>query len=208
MKFTKVFLGIVLFIGFASCSSDDALNDVEQRSKSYELIDIQWKLDETDGESIVENKIPEFHFRNDSDTIMEVIIEPLKNIQGSSIFKFNDSLAFEEIIYTEVKVSIPRELSLLSQEYSYLNGGVKVAFTQEESLFPFSWNFTDSFTLSKGTKLTSNYTVFLRKNKATFVATFKETTTGETLELEGTWTGMFFNNIEEKSVLEEIDPSN
>ena len=205
MKFTNVFIVLFLSLGFASCSNDDTLIDDEQRSKSYELVAIQWKLDETDGQSIVEKKIPEFHFRNESDTILEVDIEPLKDLQGSSIFKFNDSLAFAELSYSEVQVSIPRELSLLSGDYVYLGGGVKVALTQEESSFPFSMYFKDSFTLTKRTKLTSNYTVFLRKNKASFLATFRETSTGETVELDGTWTGLFFNNLEEESVLEEID---
>ena len=205
MKFTNVFIGLLFSIGFVSCSSDDSINDEEQGLKSYELISIQWKLNETDGQSILEKKIPEFHFRNDTDTIMEVVIAPLENLQGSSIFKFNDSLTFAELTYSEVQVSITKELSLLSEDYSYLVGGVKVPLTQEESSFPFSLHLTDSFALTKGTKLTSNYTVFLRKNKATFLATFKEPTTGETLELDGTWTGVFFNNLEEKSVIEEID---
>ncbi|MDT0691950.1 hypothetical protein RM549_19345 [Salegentibacter sp. F188] len=205
MKLTKMFIGLFLSIGFMSCSEDDTLIEDEQISKSYELISIQWKLNETDGQSIIEKKIPEFHFRNETDTVMEVVIEPLKDLRGSSIFKFNDSLTFTELSYEEVQVSVTKELSLLSEEYGYLGGGVKVPLTQEESSFPFSWNFTDSFALNKGTKLTSNYTVFLRKNRASFLATFKETTTEETLELDGTWTGIFFNNLEENSIIEEID---
>ena len=107
---------------------DDNFIEDEQISKSYELISIQWKLNETDGQSIVEKKIPEFHFRNETDTItiMEVVIEPLENLQGSSIFKFNDSLTFTEPSYEEVQVSVTKELSLLSEEYGYLGGGVKV----------------------------------------------------------------------------------
>jgi hypothetical protein len=205
MKLTKVFIGLFLSIGFASCSNDDTLIEDEQRSKSYELIAIHWKINETDGQSIVEKKIPEFYFRNDSDTIIEVVIEPLKDLQGSSKFKFNDSLTFTELMYSEVQVSIPRELSLLSAEYRYLGGGVKVPLTQEESSFPFSSTFTNSLTLTKRTKLTSNYTIFLRKNKASFLATFRETSTGEILELDGTWTGLFFNNSKGESVVKEIE---
>jgi len=205
MKFTKLFIGLFLFIGFVSCSNDDTLSDDEQRLKSYELIAIQWKLNVNDGQSIVEEKIPEFHFRNDSDTIMEVVIEPLKNMQGSSTFRFNDSLTFTELNYSEVQVSIPEELSLLSEEYRYLGGSVKVPLAQEESSFPFSWHLKDTFALNQRSTLTSNYTVFLRKNKASFLATFRETTTGATLELDGTWTGLFFNNLEGESVADGID---
>ncbi|TVZ26904.1 hypothetical protein JM83_1903 [Gillisia sp. Hel_I_86] len=205
MKLSKLFIALFLSIGFISCSEDDTLINNDQELKSYELVSVQWKLNTNDGQSIVEKKIPEFYFRNDSDTIMEIVIEPLKNIQGSSIFKFNDSLTFTGLNYLEVQVSIPEELSLLSGEYSYLGGGVKVPLAQEESSFPFSWYFKDTFALNQRSTLTSNYTVFLRKNKASFLATFRETTTGETLELDGTWTGLFFNNLEGESVADGID---
>ena len=205
MKFGRLFIGLFLSIGILSCSNDDDLINDEQQLKSYELVAMEWKLGLTDGRSIGEKKIPELDFRNDSDTIMPVVIEPLENLQGLSTFKFDDSLSFATLDYPEVKVSIPRELSLLSENYSYLGGGVKVALTEEETSFPFSWHFKDSISLNKRSQLTSNYTVFLRKNKASFLATFRETNTGEPLELKGSWTGLFFNNLEEKSLVEEID---
>jgi len=204
MKLTKLFIGLFLSVCFISCSEDETLIN-NQEIKSYELTSIQWKLNTNDGQSIIEKKLPEFHFRNDSDTIMEVVIEPLKNIQGSSIFKFNESLKFAELNYSEVQVSIPGELSLLSGNYSYLEGGVKVPLVIEESNFPFSWDFKNTFELNQRSTLTSNYTVFLKKNKASFLATFRETTTGETIELDGIWTGWFFNNLEGESVADGID---
>lgn len=205
MKFTKIFIGLFLSLVFVSCSNDDTFTEGEQKLKSYELLSIQWKLNETDGQSIVEEKIPEFNFRNDSDTTMVVTIEPIKDMEGSSIFKFNDSIAFKELNFSEVQVSIPKELSLLSKEYVYLVGGVNVPFVQEESSFPFSFNFIESYTLSPRSTFTSNYTVFIRKNKASFLATFMESTTGEILRLDGTWTGLFFNNLDSKAVIGDID---
>ncbi|MCM4169207.1 hypothetical protein KCTC52924_00731 [Arenibacter antarcticus] len=205
MNLTKICITLFLSIGFISCSDDDTLIDNEQRLKSFELINIQWKLNLTDGQSIVEEKIPELHFRNDSETPMEVVIEPLKDVQGSSLFRFNDSIAFSKLNYEEVQVSITKELSLLSERYSYLVGGVEVPLTQEETYFPFSYYFENALMLNPRSTLTSNYTVFLRKNKASFLATFREINNGEILELDGTWTGLFFNNLTGESVVDNID---
>lgn len=205
MKFSRAFVIVFFSFGILACSSDDAEIDNEQYLKSYELVSIEWKLSENDGQSIVEKKLPEFNFRNDSDTIMEVSIEPLEGINGSSKFTFNDSLTFLGLNHPEIEVPVPDELNLLSEDFRYIGGGVKVPFTNMESSFPFSWHFKDTFALNKRTKLTSNYTIYLRKNRASFLAIFSESTTGETLELEGTWTGLFFNNAEVESLAEEIE---
>ena len=205
MKFANVFIALFLTINLVSCSDSDTLIDNEQELKSYELIKIQWKLDSTDVQSILEVKIPEFYFRNEKETTMEVVIEPLKDMQGSSIFRFNDSLAFSKLNYNDINVSIPKEISLLSENYSYLVGGVEAPLTQEESSFQFSAYFKDALMLNPRSTLTSNYTLFLRKNKASFLATFRENNTGEILELNGNWTGLFFNRLEGESVVDTID---
>ncbi|WP_339653674.1 hypothetical protein [uncultured Salegentibacter sp.] len=205
MKISRLILGVVLSVGFASCNNDDSIVEEEPQVKSYELASLQWKLKSTDGQSIIEKKVPEFYFRNDSDTIMPVVIEPLKNLNGSSKFNFNDSLAFAELNYAEAEVSIPKELSLLSERYRQLGGGINAPLKLEESSFPFSRYHKDSTGLNKNSQMTSNYTIFLRKNTASFLATFREMDTGGIFELEGTWTGLFFNNLEEKSVISEIE---
>jgi len=205
MKLNKVFIGLFISTVFLSCNNDDTIIDEEQKIKSYELIEIQWKLNSKDGQSIIEEKLPEFHFRNDSDTIIEIVIDPLENLQGSSKFKFRDSLLFTKIQFSEFQVAIPKELSLLSEEYSYLNSGIKVPLAKEESTFPFSYNLKTTYSLNRKSTLTSKYTLFLRKNEASFLATFRETSTGETLELDGIWSGIFFNNIEVESVANEIE---
>jgi len=205
-KLISFSLLIIFSLIFLSCSNDDdATVDTEKALKSYELASIEWKLTEGDGQYIFEKKLPEFYFRNESDTIIAVVIEPFSELEGSSKFSFNDSLAFMELNYSEAEVSIPKELSILSDSYSYMGRGIKVNLQQEETAFPFTFYTKDSITLNSKSELTSNYTVFLRKNKASFLATFKEINTGEILQLDGTWTGIFFNNLEEKSIINEIE---
>ena len=205
MKYNKVLIVLFLSIGLISCDSDESSIDDEQTLKSYELISIQWKLDANDGQSIVEEKIPEFYFQNDTDKNMEIVIEPLKDKQGSSIFKFNDSVAFKKLNLSKVNVSITKELSLLSKSYSYLQGGVQVPLTKEASFFPFSFYANLSLQLTPGNTLTTNYTLFLRKNKASFLATFREKSSGNIIELTGNWTGLFFDNLKGESVENEIE---
>lgn len=205
MKYNNLLIGLFISIGLISCHNDESLIYDEQILKSYELISIQWKLNATDGQSIVENKIPEFYFQNDTDTTMEIIIEPFKDKQGSSIFKFNDSIAFTKLNLKKVNVTITKELSLLSESYSYLEGGVKVSLTQEESFFPFSDYAKLSLMLNPRNTLTTNYTLFLRKNKASFLAMFREKSSGHIIELTGNWTGLFFDNLTGETVINEID---
>lgn len=166
---------------------------------------IKWRLGDGDGQSIVEEKIPEFYFINDTNVDKHIVVNPLENKMGSSKFTFNDSLMFQNLDYKEIQVSIPKELSLLSETYVNISGGVQVLLGAEVSSFPFSQTFQDSITLIPNTSLTSNYTLFIKRNKASFNAIFKETTTGELIMLEGSWQGDFFNNLEGQSVIDEID---
>lgn len=206
MKFSKErFFIFILYFGLVSCSLEEGLELEEQKLKSYELISLQWKLKGSDGQSIVEQKLPTYNFQNNSNSVMEVVIEPLKNLRGNSTFTFDDALAFSELNYSEVLVAVPKELSLLSPQYSYISGGVELPLKQETSNFPFSSVIKDTYSLNEKTKLTSNYTIFLMQNEASFIAKFKEKTSGDFLKLEGTWKGLFFNSLEESSVIKEID---
>ncbi|WP_143083629.1 hypothetical protein [Salegentibacter agarivorans] len=59
MKFSRLVLGLVLSVGFATCSNDDSLFEEEPQVKSYEFVSLQWKLKSTEGQYIVEeNKFP------------------------------------------------------------------------------------------------------------------------------------------------------
>lgn len=204
----KIFTGFLVMTicisGFMSCTSDDVLEN-EKLSRSYELTKIKWKLDKNDGQTIIEEPLPGLYFRNESDTIMPVVIEPLKDLKGSSKFTFNDPVTFNKLHFSEVQVSIPNEIELLSENYSYLMGGQKVFLGLEEATFPFSWNIKDSISLNQKSELNYNCTVFLKQNKASFVAVFRETNTRETIELDGTWTGIFFNNLTDISVIKSIE---
>lgn len=205
MKFAKLLIVFSLIISVISCHNDESIIGNEQISKTYELIEIKWRLGDGDGQSIVEDKIPEFYFINDTNVDKHVVVNPLENKMGSSKFTFNDSLMFQNLDYKEIQVSIPNELSLLSGTYVNISGGVQVLLGAKVGSFPFSQTFEDSITLIPNTSLTSNYTLFIKRNKASFNTIFKETTTGELIMLEGSWEGEFFNNLEGQSVINETN---
>lgn len=204
MKIINSLIGLFITVFLLSCSENETLPDNEQ-PRSYDLVEVKWKLDSTNEQNIVEKKIPEFYFHNDSDSTMSVIINPLENMEGSSVFKFDDFQTFKKLNYSQVQISVPKELSLLSEEYTHLYGGVKVPLTDEEFFFPFSRSFKDSITLNQNNTLTSNYTLFLKENIASFLVTFREKSTGEILELTGNWKGSFFGSLSEKTVINEIN---
>ncbi len=204
MKFANLLIGLFVAVIPLSCSDNDIL-PVDEQLNSYDLIEIKWKLGATNEQNIVEKKIPEMYFQNDSGTTMPVVINPLENMEGSSLFEFDDFQTFEKLNFSQAQVIIPKELSLLSEQYVNLFGGVEVPLSQEEFFFPFSQSFKDSITLNQNNTITINYTLFLKENKAKFLALFKENATGEILELTGNWTGMFFEKLTEKTVINEID---
>ena len=142
-----IIIGLGLSLGFLSCASDDTTTDLEDQLKSYELMSVEWKLDDNDNQIIIEHKLPEYHFRNDSDTVIEVKVDPLEHLGGISQFSFNDSLKFKEINAPEVQVTIPDELSLLSDTYSFLYGGITVPISIQAYVFPFKNNFTTTYLL-------------------------------------------------------------
>ncbi|MDT0676191.1 hypothetical protein [Autumnicola musiva] len=199
----RIIFSIIVFFNL-SCSKDDE-NIEKNVPRRYELSQIEWKLTEGDSQEIIKKELPEIYFKNDSDTILPVVIEPLNGINGSSEFNFNDSIRFSELNYSPVKVSITGEIDLLSNSYSYLGGGLKVNLQQEESSFAFQYFFKNSTNLNPETELTSTYILYLKKNKASFRARFREINTGEIIELEGSWTGIFFNNLEGETPLSNIE---
>lgn len=134
-----------------------------------------------------------------------MIHDPLKNLKGSSKFEYQ----LLEDVHIKIDslskiISIPSEISLLSDGYSHLGGGIKVPFRKEESRFPFSLELRDSVNLKPRTQISYQSTLFLKKNTATFKARFDQPETGDSFELTGKWTGFFYQTMNTEGVFDEI----
>jgi len=194
-------LGFILFIVLGcTTESDDVM---PENNEAYELRDIQWILEEGDGQEIIEKELPGRFFKNEGDTIMQVIIG-LPKEQGSSHFQFDlpEDLTFN---LHSASVSVIAHIDLLSDSYSHIGGGTKVPFQLAESFFPFSISIEETTGLNPHTQMSYRETIFLKKNIATFKARFEQPGTKDSFELKGKWTGFFYHTMESKSVIEEID---
>lgn len=197
----------IFFIFFISCSKDDdnTAPVLPEADQPYELADIQWILNDGDGQEIIEKELPNQLFQNKGDVPMPVIYDPLKNLQGSSKFEYQ----IPEDVHVKLDsvskiISVPSEISLLSDGYSRFIKGVKVPFGKEESHFPFSFKTTDSVNLKPGTQISYQSTLFLKKITATFKARFVQLETRASFELTGKWTGFFYQTMNTEGVFGEI----
>lgn len=187
------------------CSKDDdnGAPILPEANQPYELADIQWVLNDGDGQEIIEKELPYQLFQNKGDVPMPIIYNPLKNLKASSKFEYQ----LLEDVHIKIDslskiISIPSEISLLSDGYSHLAGGLKVPFMKEEFRFPFSIKITDSVNLKPRTQISCQSTLFLKKNTATFKARFDQPETGDSFELTGKWTGFFYETM--NTVFDEI----
>jgi hypothetical protein len=200
----------IFFIFFISCSKDDDNTDpvLPEADQPYEMADIQWVLNDGDGQEIIEKELPNQLFQNKGDVPMPVTYEPLKDLEGSSRFEYQ----IPEDVHVNLDsiskiISVPSEISLLSSSegYRHIGGGVKVPFRKEESYFPFSFKTKDSVNLKPGMQVSYESTLFLKKITATFKARFDQLETRASFELIGKWTGFFYQTMNTEGVHSEIE---
>lgn len=198
---------LICFIFFTGCSMDDGNRTpiLPEANQPYELADIQWILNDGDGQEIIEKELSDQLFENEEDVTVRITFDPLKNLRGSSKFEYQ----LPEDVHIKLDslskiISIPSEISLLSDSYRHIGGGVKVPFRKEESHFPFSFRSTESVDLGPRTQISYQSTLFLKKITATFKARFDQLETGDSFELTGKWTGFFYKTLNTKGIYEEI----
>lgn len=184
-----------------SCSKDDSEELIEKRN--YELSSIKWVLREGDGEEFFDIKTPEQVFRNTGNTTKEIVIDPEKEIYGTSQFYIDDkeriNLPEEERI-----ISIPNQVEILSSDYRYLVGGDKAPFQSEKSSIASTRTVESTYNLSPQCELRHKSIITMKKITATYSARFTEKEGLDSYEIEGKWEGTFIFKIESQATIDEI----
>ncbi len=189
---------------FVSCSKSDKDENL-QDNKTYKLSSIMWKLDEGNGQEIVEQEIPEQIFYNTGNIIKPIDIASLENIEETSFFQSENKEILNKWAGKDVLVPVPSEFSLLSSEYKYFTGGVEAPLLAGEGVKLQSTKVSGRADLQPNTKMTYKATVYLKKITATYTARFVENGNGsDFFEVKGTWTGVFFSKIEENVTYDDI----
>lgn len=211
MKYTNSFYSHILLLSliaflptlcFVSCSKDEILKN----DKTYKLGSIMWKLDEGNGQEIIEQELPEEVFYNTGNTTKTIYITPLEKIKETSCFQSENIETLNKWAGRNVFVSVPSEFSLLSSEYKYFAGGVKAPlFAGEEVKLQPTTEMTEHSDLQPNIRMTYKATVYLKKITATYTARFVEDGEGfDSFEIKGKWTGLFFNNVTENITYNDI----
>ncbi len=177
-----------------SCSSDDDISPNNPES-AYELQSIDWRFNEENPEELISVELPEFYFKNESDSILPVSINPLEYLKGSSRFIFNDSLAFAEFNYPVHEISAPMDTFFLESTYARVQGRIQPVILQQETFnFAFSSNSSSTTEIPPNNELRAIYTLAMKKVYADFLITYKDANTGAIKTFDGVWEGYFYNN--------------
>jgi hypothetical protein len=214
MKYTNSFYSHVVLISliaflptlcFISCSKDNK-DEIVKNDKTYKLGSIMWKLDEGNGQEIIEQELPEEVFSNNGNTTKTIYITPLEKIEETSCFQSENTETLNKWAGRNILVSVPSEFSLLSSEYKYFAGGVKAPlFAGEKVKLQPTTEMTEHSDLQPNIKMTYKATVYLKKITATYTVRFVEDGKGfDSFEVTGKWTGLFFYNIKENITFNDI----
>lgn len=206
MKLTNL-IGI-LFISictFCCVACDDHVDSEIPEVKHFELNSIAWKLEEGDGQEIVEKKVPEQIFRNEGNAKMPITIEALKGIDETSCFYSDNAEEFTTLTQEAIEVIIPREVELLSTtDYKYMATGISAPFQLKEVSLPAVTSIKDSTDLSPNSELRYKAIVYQKKITATYYARFVDKNTKESYNIKGKWIGLFFNGITSETTIDDI----
>ena len=199
----------LLALSFLACSSDrNEMEPNEGVTKTYKLASVQWKIGEDDGLEVIEQAYPVAVYSNPGDDEMPIEIDILKDVEETSHFIFTEvSKEVEQALNLATWVSVPTEIFLLSDRYSYLTGGSQAPVVlNTKSTIESSRSMTSTTQLAKRTKMTIDKTVFFNKIQATCLLRFVEEGDGfDSFEVEGKWIGVLFANIERRVVFTDLN---
>lgn len=206
MKLTNLFGILSISICLLCCMScSDPVEDEIPQEKHYELSSIRWKLEEGDGQEIVEKEVPEQVFRNEGNTPMPLCLYPLEGIDDMSCFYSDNEEEFAALTQQGIEVILPREIELLSTtEYKYMGSGIKAPFQLKEVALAAATTLKDSTDVAPHCELRYKATVSQKRITATYYARFVDESSFDSYELKGKWVGLFFNGIHTETTLDEI----
>lgn len=191
-------------LGWMACSNEN--DDLTENKKNYTFSSILWKLGEGDGIETIAHEIPEEIFRNKGSEAKQICVTPLKSINETSIFQFENTEDFNKWVGEDLLVYVPFYLEGLSSEYSNCIGIERVPlFAGKEFELHAAPEMKDCTKLPPNLQLSYKATIYLKKITATCLIRFvEEKNKNDYVEIEGKWTGILFKNMESHTAFQEI----
>ncbi|MDR2950614.1 MAG: hypothetical protein LBV71_15615 [Prevotella sp.] len=179
--------------------------DNSEESNAYRFYSIMWKLDDGDGLEVLDYKTHEVFYNNENKDI-NIVFESMEEVEDYSYFHETENAELlKKLLGKDSIVSIPSEYNYLFSDYSSFSGTeAPLRIGEKVKLHPLM--AAASVTrLPPNCKLTQDRTVYQDKITATYSIRFvSKKDWFDYKEIQGKWTGVFFRDIEENPVVEEI----
>lgn len=180
----KLTLYVFAFFSLMSCGNDIEGEDEPEITPVYQLTDIQYSLEEGDGETEEWVQWPDFSYVNQTSLPQTVTIPIMGEVNERSYFSSDDKNAFPLAKTDSTRVLVPTIIS--DNEIHKMR---TFLYTDEETtqLSPFSEKTTTEVPPNK--ILIARQKIRYRILRVTYTATFEDRITGQQYKVKGKWNG-------------------
>jgi len=200
----KFFLLLIVPLVWAGCSKDDDTPDPEQEVDEVYIFDnIKFFIAEGDGVEEKEKEMPEFRIENRTDAGMLITHKGPQNVFDTSTFSFEGKVDLSLFENENMYVTLPNDVS----GTWVLRGGEKGLFSpgSTEYILYTRGSYAETVTLPEWCAYVSVDTVYYRKIRVSFTATFVGQETGKEMVLSGKWEGNYVHYVTGSTVLSSIE---
>lgn len=186
-----------------ACDNTDTDGPSPER---YELSRIEWILKEGDGETFVECPATTRVVENSTSEPVTIKINPLENMRLTSEFTTEQAELFAQLNAPDARTLIPSHIELLSHgTWSTMASGTEVPLRTGTSNVDSPTKIEYEYTVPTSTCLQVEATVILRRIRATFRAVYVDPNSRLRVEIEGKWTGLFYERTETEATIGPIE---
>jgi len=190
----KSFVLAFLAVSIISACSNDNDNEDFPEDKNYNLYSIEWRLEEGDGEEIIEKVLPDRKVINGGSTTVTMEFSSKDQMNETSYFYSNDTKAFPITLNGTVNVPVTDNISKLSESYGHLLSSIRVPYQSEKFIIEPTTIITHSLELPPNCEGIYKSKINIKKIKASYCAHFVDEDGITTYEAKGKWIGEFYGS--------------
>lgn len=201
MKIKLFILSFTLL--FVACSNDE--DNISPEDKTYDLYSMEWRLEDGDGEEIIEKVFPDQEFSNTGSTTIFLEFSSKDEMEETSKFSSDDPNAFPTLINGIKEVPITDYPGILSETYGFLVSSLTAPYQPDKATIEPSLVTTHGTDLHPNCKLTYKRTIRIKKIKASYRAYFIDKKGDTGYEVRGKWEGEFHGGGNNEAIFTPLD---
>ena len=188
----KKILFWLLPLAFFSCEKTTYSPNPED--DKYTLTSMVYYMEGNDRMETFVRPLHSLEYANHTDVEQRVFVDPLADIQESSLFMSDDEKAFSLLEGNAPTVAVPIALT----DDGFTLGEGKWPYSNEKVLLNPSVNYRDTITVPPNTRLSLTMNVYLNEFDVSYTALFEGSPTGAVAEIKGKWKGVAVANVEKQ----------